>query len=202
MAVRSEKIGSLEYYNEMLRTLARRANRRLERATEGQRSALEHYMRGYHTREKDGQLFFKAGKAQNLNEARARYREMQDFLSGQLSTRRGWEEIKKANIAAGAGTAREKLGYDLTDEEFAQIVKETGGESSKAFYRAMENVTAIKYEMKAAKVERESREWNRKITEAITERIDDQQATERLIRARKEMERIERSKTSRRRRTS
>ena len=65
----------------MLAATARRANRRLERATPGQRAYLEKQIKGYHTRTREsGARVFQQGKAGSETEYRARMRELRRFL--------------------------------------------------------------------------------------------------------------------------
>ena len=165
---------------EMQRELARKAraaNRRLERATEGQRRSLEHNIRGYHTREGARGIVFQQGAAKNEREYRQRMAELEAFMEkSKTSTRRGWEELKKANISK-AQESLTNMGYDVTDEELEIILKETGG-SSKAFYRALENVMA-------AKEEADNELTAENIRNAINERRSDYEATLTLQRARR-----------------
>ncbi len=137
-----------------LKLLGRRANRRLERATEGQRKALEYIIRGYHTIGEKGSLRFSQGKAKTEAEARARLRELRSFLEGDpearegelpISTRAGWEAAKSLAVKNANETLKYKYRnikgiYNITDDELATILEETGGEKSMAFYSSLENV--------------------------------------------------------------
>ena len=161
------------------RNLVRAANRRLERAGEGQQSALEHYMQGYHTRTNDeGELRFSAAAPKNAAEMRQRTAELEKFMAGKTSTKRGWERVQ----AEATSKAQEKLGemgYDVTDEELRNIAKETGGHNA-AFYRALEQITAEKLENEFEIMFDDEEE----LFEEIEQRRTDQEITERLLRAR------------------
>lgn len=129
-----------------LAKLARAANRRLERATEGQRAALDYYLKTYHTREGAHGMVFQQGKAKSQREYNQRMAELKAFMEGETSTRKGWEELKQSNIEKGGDTLRNR-GYDITDEELAVIIMETGGKkqaSGREFYRALNNVQAAR----------------------------------------------------------
>ena len=125
-----------------LAKLARAANRRLERATEGQRKSLEYNIKGYHIREGSRGTVFQQGKAKTEREYRQRMAELRAFMGAKTSKRSGWETLKKSNMRKAQDTLSE-MGYDITDKELEIVLKETGG-SSKAFYRALENVQAAK----------------------------------------------------------
>ena len=161
--------------NKQLARLARAANRRLERASEGQRKALEHYLEGYHTREGSRGIVFQQGTAKNEREYRQRMAELKSFMEGKTSKRRSWEELKKTNVDKAQKTL-EKMGYDVTDDELRIVLEETSG-SSKAFYRALENVQAAKSEGEELSAE--------DVRNAIYQRRTDYEATLDLIRKRR-----------------
>ena len=124
-----------------LANLARAANRRLERASAGQRRSLEYNIKGYNTKSTSRGLVFKQGKAKSAAEYRQRMAELNKFMNAKTTTRRGWEKLKSENISK-AQESLEKMGYDITDDELDTILKEVGG--SKEFYKALENVQAAK----------------------------------------------------------
>lgn len=163
-----------------LSNLARAANRRLERASEGQRAYLERQISKYHTRQRSGgATVFKQGKAASESEYRARMRELERFMSAQTSKITGWKEVKKAQVKAAGETLRGE-GYDLTDEELAAILEELDeGHSSAAFYSALANVEISKSSAGA--------NWQpdkETISAAINERRSAQQRTEQLLKIR------------------
>lgn len=161
------------------RNLVRAANRRLERAGAGQKAALEHYMSGYHTRTNDeGELRFSAAAPKTAAEMRQRTAELEKFMAGKTSTKRGWSDVQQR----ATSKAQEKLqdmGYDVTDEELRNIAKETGGHNA-AFYRALEQITAEKLENEYEEMFDDEEE----LFGEIELRRTDQEITERLLRAR------------------
>lgn len=161
-----------------LAKLARRANRRLERATEGQRASLEHYISKYHTRETEKGSRFQQGKAKTEAEYRQRTAELLAFLQGETTTRKGWERVKKEGVQK-AGQTLGKMGYELTDSELAVILEELPqGADSAAFYRALENVEAAKAS-KGQQLDRKS------IAQAILSKATDYEATLAAIKKRR-----------------
>lgn len=173
--------------NEMQKELAARAraaNRRLERASEGQRAAVEHYVRQYHTRQRDnGMIVFQQGKAKTEAEYRARMRELELFMGTEekptISRRGEWERVKSASVKKAGKTLREG-GSDITDDELAMILEEIDDNSPAGFYKALANVEIAKNA--ASDSWAPSREV---IKNAITARRTAQERTEALIRARK-----------------
>ena len=136
-------IGSITpQMQKQLANLARAANRRLERASAGQRRSLEYNIKGYQTKTTSRGLVFKQGKAQSAAEYRQRMAELNKFMGAKTTTRKGWEKLKQENISK-AQDSLEKMGYDITDDELDTILKEVGG-GSKEFYKALENVQAAK----------------------------------------------------------
>lgn len=169
--------------NKELAKLARAANRRLERATEGQRSALDYYLKDYHTRQGAHGAVFQQGKAKTEAEYRQRMAELKSFMSGEISTRRGWESVKQEGIEKAADTLRSQ-GYDLTDEELAQILRETGGKKAAGnnFYKALNNVQAAKE--KKANRGKDTELTPQELKSEIARRNSEQQAAVRLARIR------------------
>ena len=159
---------------EMQRELAykaRAANRRLERASEGQRSALEHYIKGYSgTRESSRGTMFQQGAAKTETEYRQRMRELEKFMGGETSTRRGWKELKSSNVEKAAGTLGE-MGYDISEDELVALLEEIpDGADSATYYKALENVQAAKNKKGGTLTRKE-------IIKAISERRSDYEAT-------------------------
>lgn len=181
--------------------LARAANRRLERASEGQRAALDYYMRQYHTRMRGEMRVFQQGKAKTEAEYKARMKELHQFMDPapkrdedgniimkdgeivyqeKISTRKGWERVKMENAKQAAALARAD-GLDITDEEMASLLKELDeGHSSAEYYKALENVAIAK------NIAGSSWEFSdERIKEAMYSRYTSQQRAEFLIHARK-----------------
>lgn len=160
-----------------IRTLTRRANRRLERASEGQRSALEYYVKAMTGADK----FSAAYKGLSYAEAQAKIRNLQKFLNAKSSTIKGWKEIKAANVSKANATLQQQ-GYDLTDKELAEILQQVDTADRKDFYRAVNLVQAKKIE---------DDDWegsSADIAAAIASKATAQQALERAINARNEKE--------------
>lgn len=140
---------SPELYAE-LRRLTRAAQRRMERATPGQRRALEFYVEQA-TGEKK---WSSAAKDMTTQQANARIQQLRKFLGYDAmnrpveqvtSSRRGWEAIKTSNVAkANATFARRRAGHNITDEEMAEILIQLGDPSKKEFYHAVNKVQAMK----------------------------------------------------------
>lgn len=165
-----------------LRKKARAANERIRKASGSAQRAYEHYTRKYHTyTSKKGERLFRTGAAKTEAEFRQRMRELDDFLKSDYTTKSGWQKSRKRGLSKAIETL-ENMGYDVTEEELANIIQETGGSSqrSAAFYRALENLTIEKLQKRYSEMKDEEFE------EEIAERRTDQQAAEALIKARKE----------------
>ncbi len=140
---------SQDLYKE-LRRLTRAAQRRMERATPGQRRALEYYVE-----QKTGaKKWSSAAKGMTTQQAKAQIRKLQEFMGYDeqnrpvrtvTSTRAGWEAIKASNVAkANATFGRRRAGHDLTDDEMAEILMQLGDPSRREFYQAVNKVQAMK----------------------------------------------------------
>lgn len=170
-----------------LAKLARAANRRLERATEGQRSYLEYQIRKYHTRTREGgAVVFQQGKASTTAEYRARMRELNRFMGYdekevRSSYRKGWESMKTEQVAKAGETLRSK-GRDITDEELAQVLKELDAKNKDAtLYSALTHVELAKAEAGDA--------WEPSadaIRDALADKRSAQDQAERLLRLREQ----------------
>ena len=138
---------SKELYAE-LRKLTRAANRRIERATPGQRRALEFYVPG------DAKKWSSSVKGMNTQQAQAQIQRLRKFMGYNekneqvvitTSSRKGWEQIKASNVAkANATFGRRHAGHNITDEEMAEILMQLGDPSKQEFYHAVNKVQAMK----------------------------------------------------------
>ena len=171
-----------------LAKLARAANRRLERAGESQRSALDYYLKDYHTRQGAHGTVFQQGKAKTEREYRARMKELERFMGTEdkpsISAKKQWEAVKQSNLESGIEKLQGK--YDLPEEVLAQVIKETGGKkkAGKAFYTALNNVMAAARRKKAAADEDSFTGLNAdEVTQAINSRNTEYQATLELLKA-------------------
>ena len=121
--------------------LTRRANRRMERATPGQRSYLESAVR----RITGGESKFSAASAKlTERQAAAKLKQLETFLSAESSYRRGWERMKNKGVETAGATWRNKLGYSITDEELAVILQQEDIKTTRDLYRAVNLVEARK----------------------------------------------------------
>lgn len=145
---------------ETIRTLTRRANRRLERATPGQQKALRHYI--------GADKFSAATRGLSYAQAQQKIEQLQVFLQSKSSTRKGWDAIKARNVSKAAETFR-GMGYDLSDEELAEILIQVDTGNTAEYYRAVNLVQAAKYG--AELVGDLWRGTDEQIQEAIAERI-------------------------------
>lgn len=124
---------------------ARAANRRLERASKGQRRALEYYIRGYAVRQRGKYIVFKQGKAKTEAEYKKRMQELEDFMNAESSTKKGWKALKERQVKAAGETLRDE-GSNLTDDELANVLIELNrdgdskGGSDVIFQAAVQNV--------------------------------------------------------------
>ena len=171
-----------------LAKMARAANRRLERAEESQRSALDYYLKDYHTRQGAHGTVFQQGKAKTEREYRARMKELERFMGTEdkptISAKKQWEAVKQSNLESGIEKLQGK--YDLPDEVLAQVIKETGGKkkAGKAFYTALNNVMAAARRKKAAADEDSfTGLTSGEVTQAINSRNTEYQATLELLKA-------------------
>lgn len=140
---------SQELYKE-LRRLTRTAQRRMERATPGQRRALEFYVESATGSKK----WSSSAKGMTTQQAQAQIKRLRKFLGYDeqnrqvetvTSTRTGWESIKASNVAkANATFGKRRAGHDLTDDEMAEILMQLGDPSRKEFYHAVNKVQAMK----------------------------------------------------------
>lgn len=147
-----------------IRKLTRRANRRIERAKGGQ----ETYLKGIVKRATGAEKFSAATKGLTYEQAAAKLKQLDKFLGTRSTTRKGWKEIKRKSVKKANNTLN-LYGYDLTDEELAEILKQIGGASREEFYRAVNLVSAAKGK----------EDWEGtadQIADAINQKLDYQEA--------------------------
>lgn len=140
---------SKELYAE-LRRLTRAAQRRMERATPGQRRALEFYVK----QATGSTKWSSSAKGMSTQQANARIQQLRKFMGYNeqnkqveqvTSTRKGWESIKESNVAkANATFGKRRAGHNLTDDEMAEILMQLGDPTKKEFYHAVNKVQAMK----------------------------------------------------------
>lgn len=154
--------------------LTRLANRRLERATGGQRSYLEYAVE----KATGAKKFSAATKGLTFTQAQAKLHELYKFVDYKGSTKAGWEELKAISVER-ANETLSNMGYNLTDEELADILKQLDTNKRSEFYRAVNLVEAAK---QAAGDKWEGR--TEQIADAIKEKADNQEALQRALEAR------------------
>lgn len=154
-----------------LKDLTRAANRRLERATGGQKRYIEAYIK----RVTGGSEKFSASyRGLSAAEVEKKIEQLERFMSKKMTTtKKGWKDFVK-NVNKGLSGK----GYDLTDEELADILDQIDQSSNEEFYRAVNLVTAKKAE--------EGSSWDpsmEKIIEVIDQKIDFQNALKMALKA-------------------
>lgn len=166
--------GITQQQKQAIRTLTRRANRRIERAGAGQIAALEYYVKKATGAEK----WSSATKGLTYEEAALKLKQLETFLEGRSTTIRGWNEIKQQNVSKANETLSE-MGYDFDDEELAEILMQIDTADKKEFYRAINLVQAAK--------EDAGEDWRgtkKQIREALADKATYQQALEKALQAR------------------
>ena len=156
-----------------IKLLTRRANRRIERASEGQRKAMEHYI--------GGEKFSAASKGFSYEQAQAQIEKLNKFLSGKSTTKTGWREVKQANVAKANKTLG-KMGMDLTDEELAEILIQVDTSNTQEYYRAVNLVQAAKDEAEIS-----GDLWSgseEQIADAIAQKMEASEALEAALKSR------------------
>lgn len=159
-----------------IRKLTRRANRRIERATGGQKS----YLTGQVRRATGAEKFSASYKGMTERQAAAQIAKLKKFLGTKTSTIGGWKETKSKSVSRANKTLTGQ-GYNLTDEELADILEQLESESRSEFYRAVNLVQAAKEaDEEGAYLSSED------IANIIKERASAQEALERALKAREE----------------
>lgn len=173
---------NLAQLNAELAKMARAANRRIERATPGQRNAMAYYTRHYTTRQSEKYGFvFKQGAAKTMREAKQRLAELNRFMEDakQTTTRKGWEKLKRENVERAGKTIREALDLDISDDELTVILKELGANKDKReYYTVLNNVSA-------AKADKGDDLTPAEVRKAMRERRSEQESVMRVLRGRK-----------------
>lgn len=149
----------------------KRANQRIASATPGQSKALEHYTKKV-LGGPSGATFSRA-IPQTRAEYSRRLSEVNRFLAGKTTTRRGWESLKKSNIEKAGKTLRESRGYDITDEELNAILQERTFKTRKEYYRAVDLVQAELWKREAVELEgkKDDRTLNQIVDEAMAQKL-------------------------------
>ena len=160
-----------------IRRLTRAANRRLERATPGQRSALEYYV----NKSTGANKFSAATKGLTSEHAELKIKILNRFMEPDgISTSKGWDRMKRENVRKANETLTTE-GYDLTDEELAEILRQVGSAKGAEFYRAVNLVSAAKAEA--------GENWHgtpKEIADAIAQKATYQEALKMALEAREQ----------------
>lgn len=157
-----------------IKKLVRAANRRLERASGGLESYIKSQIR---TLTGGAEKFSASYKGFTTVQAQKKIEMLNKFLKNEVTKKSGFKQFKKEAISKSAA-ALEKKGYDLTDQELAEILDQIEAGSNEEFYRAINLVQAKKIE--------EGRNWSPsadKVAEILNQRIDFQDALAQALRA-------------------
>ena len=168
-----------EQYKE-IRKLTRKAQRRMERATEGHRRAMEFSVQ----RAIGSTKWSSAVKGFSYQEAEQRISALSEFLKSEYTKIRPWNALKQENVEKARRTLEDRYsGFNLTDEELADIFKQVGDKQRSEKYRAINLVVAAK----AKKGELVPKLSSEEISKAISEKVSYEAAYRRALRARKRL---------------
>lgn len=192
-----------EQYKE-IRKLTRAAQRRMERASEGHRHAME-----FNVQQMTGsKKWSSAAKGFTYQQAQAQIEKLSRFMESDFTTKTGWKFLKEENVRKAQETLRERYkGFLLTDRELAEVFKQVTDNYSptdeelaemhmtrkaalkKEKYRAINLVVAAAYKKGelAPLSKSEIAEAIGEINEATGERISFEAAYRRALRARKRL---------------
>ena len=121
------------------------------------------------------QKFSAATKGLSYSQAAQKIKNLETFLGSKISTITGWKEVKADSVRKTAQTLG-SMGYDLTDQELADILIQIGDADRREFYRAVNLVQAAKTEA--------GEDWAatpRQISDAIMEQISAFEALKRAL---------------------
>lgn len=171
-----------------IRRLTRQAQRRMERAYEGQRRVLEHEV----LKATGATKWSSAYKGFSYERAEQQIQLLQEFLGNRISKRVEWEGVKRRV------TTLSKMGYHITDEELADILIQMKERKWKDIYRAVNLVEAKKgRKLRNALISKAGREAPRdiqieltaqEITTALNYKITQQQALEQALAAQEKIQ--------------
>lgn len=168
-----------EQYKE-IRRLTRAAQRRMERASEGQRRAMEYQVQ----KATGSKKWSSATKGFSYQQAQAQIEKLSRFMEAETTTIRGWRAIKTQQVSKAAQTLAERYsGFNLTDAELADIFKQVGDKSRQEKYKAINLVVASK----AKQGELPGQLSSDEISKAIAEKVSYEAAYRRALRARKRL---------------
>ena len=164
----------------LIRTLTRAAQRRMERASEGQRRAMEYQVQ----KATGSKKWSSATKGFSYQQAQAQISKLERFMEAKSTTITGWKAIKQQQVEAARRTLEDRYsGFNLTNEELADIFKQVSDKSRKEKYRAINLVVAAKGKQGELPGQLSSDE----ISKAIAEKVSYEAAYRRALRARKRL---------------
>lgn len=166
---------------EAIKKAVRAANRRVERAQE-KYPGMANYLESLVKRATGAPKFSAKTKGLTYEQAAKKIEELNRFMSRDITTITGWKKEKAENVKKGA-EALQRKGYDLTDEEFGEILKQVDAKNKTELYSSINKVQAAKEEA--------GEDWegsDQEIADAIAEKISAQEALERAIGARPEID--------------
>lgn len=166
-----------------IRRLTRAANRRLERASSGQRKALQYWVSKM-TGQQGSTKFSSSFKGLTYEQAQAKIEKLEQFMQAKTTTISGWRATKAANVAKANETLG-KQGYDLTDEELAEIFMQLDAAGTVDTYRAINLVQAAKW-----KADKAGGVWDGssdEIAKAIGQKATAAQALQQALEARQSL---------------
>ncbi len=179
---------------EAIKKAVRAANRRVERAEE-KYPGMANYLHSIITRSTGAPKFSAKTKGLTYEQAAKKIEELNRFMEKDITKITSWKKEKKEEVRLG-NEALKAEGYDLTDEEFGEILEQVDAENKDVLYEAVNKVQAKKVEMdKQAAKDPSKEKWtgtpdqiSRAITEKIAEKFESQAALERAIAARPQID--------------
>ena len=169
-----------------IRRLTRQAQRRMERASEGQRRVLEHQV----LKATGSKKWSSAYKGFTYERAQLQIEKLQKFLAGKTTTITGWKEIKKAAVAKTVKTFS-GMGYHLTDQEMAELLIQMKEKKMEDIYKAVNLVEAKKGRKLKAGLKKKGKDpadietqlTAKEIATALNYKISDQRALQEALAA-------------------
>ena len=162
-----------------IRQLTRAAQRRMERASEGQRRAMEYQVQ----KATGSKKWSSAAKGFSYQQAQAQISKLERFMAGESTTIRGWKALKAEQVGKAAQTLSGRYaGFNLTDAELADIFKQVGDKNRTEKYKAINLVVAAK--------QKAGEDWigsAEQIGKAVEEKVSAEAAYRRALRARKQV---------------
>ena len=179
---------------EAIKKAVRAANRRVERAEE-KYPGMANYLHSIITRSTGAPKFSAKTKGLTYEQAAKKIEELNRFMEKDITKITSWKKEKKEEVRLG-NKALKAEGYDLTDEEFGEILEQVDADKKDVLYEAVNKVQAKKVEMEKEAAEDPSKEkWSgtpdqisSAISEKIAEKFESQAALEKAIAARPQID--------------